>query len=231
MSAKKIFQLFVAFAVLAMSLASTGSALAGGYCANYVTVRWGDTLSGIAAAYGTTVYAIQAANPGLGWWLYAGQVLCMPTGYMPPYNPPQTGGTYVVQWGDTLGKIAARYGISLSALIAANPQIWNPSLIYPGQVINLPGAANYPPPPSNYPPPPSNYPPPTYPPPPDTSQFSVLKVTYQHGLLVRTGPGKSYSEIVSPYVSAVKNTNWWYRKSSVTVDSSGFVWVEVKLSQ
>lgn len=53
------------------------------------------------------------------------------------------GGTYVVQWGDTLRKIADRMGISLTALIAANPQLWNPSLIYPGQVINLPGGSSY----------------------------------------------------------------------------------------
>jgi LysM repeat protein len=29
-------------------------------------------------------------------------------------------------------------GIPLSSLIAANPQIWNPSQIYAGQVLNLP---------------------------------------------------------------------------------------------
>ena len=37
--------------------------------------------------------------------------------------------------GDTLWGIAGRYGVTLSALIAANPQIKNPNLIYPGQKV------------------------------------------------------------------------------------------------
>jgi molybdate transport system substrate-binding protein len=46
---------------------------------------------------------------------------------------------YTVQPGDTMFIIAQRLGIDLDALIAANPQIENPDLIYPGQVINVPG--------------------------------------------------------------------------------------------
>lgn len=53
-------------------------------------------------------------------------------------NPPR-GGTVQVHRNDTLSKIAADNGVSLSALIAANPQIRNPNLIYPGQTIHLPG--------------------------------------------------------------------------------------------
>lgn len=45
---------------------------------------------------------------------------------------------YVVQRGETLWGIAARHGIALTALIAANPQIKNPNLIYPGDRVNLP---------------------------------------------------------------------------------------------
>ena len=236
MNAKRIFQSFVVVAILAASFASTGGVLAWSGCAGYITVQWGDTLSGIAAACGTTVEAILAANPGLGWWLYVGQVLYIPTGYSsaPAYYPAQTGGsTYVVQWGDTLGDIAVRYGVTLSNILAVNPQIWNANLIYPGQVINLPAPVSVPPstyyPPTYYPPP--YYPPTYYPPPADSPEFSDLKVTYKHGLLVRTGPGKDYSEILSPYVSAVKDTTWRYRRNSVTVDSKGIVWVEVALSQ
>jgi LysM repeat protein len=50
----------------------------------------------------------------------------------------QSGATYVVRSGDTMRIIAERMGIPLCDLLAANPQIWNPSLIYPGQVICLP---------------------------------------------------------------------------------------------
>jgi LysM repeat protein len=158
MAAKRTLQLIVIVAILAVSCAATFSAKAGGNCATYVTVQWGDTLSGIAAYCGTTADALQAANPGLGWWLYAGQVLYIPNGYAsaPAYRPP-AGATYAVQWGDTLSNIALRNGYALSDVLAVNPQIWNINLIYPGQVINLPGAANVPyayVPPAAYNPPP-----------------------------------------------------------------------------
>lgn len=46
--------------------------------------------------------------------------------------------THTVVQGDTLWGIAGRYGVTLSALIAANPQIKNPNLIYPGQKVVVP---------------------------------------------------------------------------------------------
>ncbi|MBM7854085.1 bacterioferritin [Desulfohalotomaculum tongense] len=49
---------------------------------------------------------------------------------------------YTVQPGDTLYKISRRYGISLDALVAANPQIEDPSVIIPGMVINIPGSVD-----------------------------------------------------------------------------------------
>lgn len=48
------------------------------------------------------------------------------------------GGTYTVAPGDTMWKIAVRYQIGLSELLAANPQIKTPSLIYAGQKIYIP---------------------------------------------------------------------------------------------
>jgi uncharacterized YkwD family protein/spore coat assembly protein SafA len=46
--------------------------------------------------------------------------------------------TYTVVSGDTMSRIATKYGIQLSDLLAANPQITNSSLIFPGQRINIP---------------------------------------------------------------------------------------------
>ncbi len=46
--------------------------------------------------------------------------------------------TYTVKAGDTLWGIANAYGVSLNALIANNPKIKNPSLIYAGQKIYIP---------------------------------------------------------------------------------------------
>lgn len=45
---------------------------------------------------------------------------------------------YTVVSGDTLSRIARTAGVSLSKLIAANPQIANPNLIRVGQVVNVP---------------------------------------------------------------------------------------------
>ncbi len=47
--------------------------------------------------------------------------------------------TYTVVKGDSMWKIAVRYEIGISEIIAANPQIKNPDLIYPGDKINIPG--------------------------------------------------------------------------------------------
>lgn len=48
------------------------------------------------------------------------------------------GRTHTVVRGDTMWKIAAKYQVGTSELITANPQIENPDLIYPGQVLAVP---------------------------------------------------------------------------------------------
>ena len=45
-----------------------------------------------------------------------------------------------VKPGDTMSALAKKAGVSLADFIAANPQITNPNLIRPGQVLNIPGA-------------------------------------------------------------------------------------------
>jgi spore coat assembly protein SafA len=52
---------------------------------------------------------------------------------------PNTGRrVYTVQLGDTLSQIARRFGVTVNALLQANPQITNPRLLYPGQQIVIP---------------------------------------------------------------------------------------------
>ena len=46
--------------------------------------------------------------------------------------------SHTVVRGDTMWKIAVRYEVGLSEIKSANPQIANPDLIYPGQVLNIP---------------------------------------------------------------------------------------------
>ena len=45
---------------------------------------------------------------------------------------------YTIQKGDTMSKIATKFNVSLNTLIAANPNIANPNIIFPGQVIKIP---------------------------------------------------------------------------------------------
>lgn len=53
---------------------------------------------------------------------------------------------YVVQPGDNLSTLAVEYNTSVNAILALNPQITNPSLIYSGQVIRIPvGTTTVPP--------------------------------------------------------------------------------------
>lgn len=46
--------------------------------------------------------------------------------------------TYTVKAGDSMWKIAVKHQIGLSEIIAANPQIKNPALIYPNQKLTIP---------------------------------------------------------------------------------------------
>jgi len=216
MNIKKLVQWFVVALLLVAPFATTGNAAAWSNCSSQVTVQWGDTLSQLAVTCNTTVEAIRAANPGLGWWLYAGQVLNIPSGSTPNTTPPATGGTYVVRFGDTLGKIAGRSGTTLYALLAVNPQISNPSLIYTGQIINLPAGVNVPPPAST--PVPGGNPPPPF------ESYASLKIAYAYGMYIRSDPG---GPIIA---SAVNNTQWYYKLNSVFVDKKWKVWVQVKIS-
>ena len=210
-------------ALLAVLLLPTGGVKAWYGCDSYITVQWGDTLSGLAALCGTSVEAIRAANPGLGWWLYAGQVIYLPSGYIsaPVYQYPAYS-TYTVQAGDTLAIIAARYGITVYDLWAVNPQIWDPSLIYVGQVINIPASYAYSAPP---PPPPVVYPQP-YTPANPVNSSNTLKITYKNGLVVRDAPG---GEIIG-WATYDIYKEWCYYPSTLTKDSVGKTWVQVDLN-
>lgn len=98
------------------------------------TVKSGDTLSGIAAKYGTTYQALAAyngiADPDK---IYTGQQIKIPAGTA--VKKPDT--VYTVKSGDTLSGIAAKYKTTYQALAKYNG-IADPNKIYAGQQIKIP---------------------------------------------------------------------------------------------
>jgi lysozyme len=127
-----VFMLVSMSLLLLMSVQTTNAAASA--CAQYHTVQRGENLFRLSLRYDTTVAALQMVN-GLGasTRIYAGQELCI---YMDSGN--NTGGTrYIIQQGDTLGRIARRYGVDLTVLARVN-SIVNPNLIYAGQTLTIP---------------------------------------------------------------------------------------------
>jgi tyrosinase len=106
--------------------------------AKYV-VQTGDTLAAIANRFGVGLSALKAANPQVANpdRIFPGQVVTIPGSF------PAAGSDYVVQTGDTLIAIANRFGVSVAALKAANPQISNPDSIFPGQIITVMSVITY----------------------------------------------------------------------------------------
>lgn len=51
---------------------------------------------------------------------------------------PALAASHTVQRGDTMWKLAVQYQVGTSEIIDANPQIANPNLIYPGNVLTIP---------------------------------------------------------------------------------------------
>ena len=100
------------------------------------TIRAGDTFFSLAARFNTTVQAIINANPGVDPNnLQIGQQICIPVAPTPGECPG--GFLYTIRAGDTFFSIARRFGISVNALIAANPNV-DPDRLQIGQQICVP---------------------------------------------------------------------------------------------
>lgn len=102
-------------------------------------VRRGDTLSGLAQRYQTSVAQIRQTN-GLNsrGFIRVGQTLKIPPAGTSRSRPPAV---YTVKSGETLTGIAQRYRVSVASLQAING-IGRPELIRAGQRLKIPGDAS-----------------------------------------------------------------------------------------
>lgn len=116
------------------------------------TVQPGDTLYNISRRYNVNVASLASANGlTMNSWLYTGQQLVIPGVAAAPAPAPATGNVYTVKAGDTLLTIAARHGLRVSQLAAANGLVWN-TWVYAGQRLTIPGATASPAPVAETPP-------------------------------------------------------------------------------
>ncbi|WP_356882075.1 LysM peptidoglycan-binding domain-containing protein [Arthrobacter sp. YD2] len=104
----------------------------------------GDTVTSIAARYGLSVSEVLRVNNLQPTSLiFAGKELRLTGTAAAPAAPEKkaapASGTYKVVSGDTLSAIAARHGVALSSILAAN-NLTLTSVIYPGQSIVVNGS-------------------------------------------------------------------------------------------
>ena len=78
MSHKTFTQFILLVVILLASFASPGNVQAQSSCGSTYVVQPGDWLSKIADRCGVTLSQMYAANPGVGYYIYPGQVLAHP---------------------------------------------------------------------------------------------------------------------------------------------------------
>ncbi len=104
----------------------------------YHTVRYGETLYSIGRYYGVNPHKIAKAN-GLynPNYIYAGQVLYIPSGghHDDGGHPSKT--YHKVKYGETLYSIGRYYGVNPRKIAKVNG-LYNPNYIYAGQVLYIP---------------------------------------------------------------------------------------------
>jgi lipoprotein-anchoring transpeptidase ErfK/SrfK len=138
----------ISFVLLALlfALVPIVQADAANYAEGTYVVKPGDNLFRIALNHGLTTQQLAAANGITNYaHVYVGQVLTIPA--RGSYSSASTSaattsrvaGTYTVKRGDTLFRIALNHGLTAQQLAAANG-ITNPSHVYVGQVLRIPGA-------------------------------------------------------------------------------------------
>jgi LysM repeat protein len=138
-------------AVTATTTSNATTAASAASAATY-TVKAGDSLSAIAGRNRVALAALLSANNMTATSLITpGMKLALPAGAVAPSGSSSNGtsgsatgaagGSYTVKAGDSLGRIAARNGVTLGALLTAN-NMTATSLITPGMTLALPAGAS-----------------------------------------------------------------------------------------
>lgn len=166
----------------------------------------GDTVSSIAGKYGLATASVLAMN-GLGWKsiIFPGQILQLgKSGGTPVTTTPRqtpNSGRYTIVAGDTVGKIAAKFGLATSTVLSANG-LSNSSIIYPGQTLAIPAAS-----PASFTPAPVAQVTPIAPPP---ASIGTTPVTSSYLI----APGDTISKIATKFGISIQsilnanNLNW-----------------------
>jgi LysM repeat protein len=129
-----LLMMFTAFSAIAQDSASH-------------TVQPGENLYRIAQQYGVTITALAQANAiEYTWRIVPGQTLVIPSDTSDtieiadaaPVTEAEAPAAeiHTVTWGESLGSIASRYGMTLDQLARLN-DITNPDLIYVGQSLTV----------------------------------------------------------------------------------------------
>ena len=107
--------------------------------ADTYTVKKGDTLWDIAVNNGTTVDQLMHDNNLTSSLIFPGDKLTYNTTVAQVAQAKEQG-YYTVVLGDTLGKVANRFGVSVDELVKLN-NLSNPNLIYVGTVLKVDASA------------------------------------------------------------------------------------------
>ncbi len=138
---RRVVLVLSVLALLLLALPMTASAEpetapSAAWCSAWYVIKPGDTLSKIAARYGTSVWYLAwlngIPNPN---FIRSGRTICVKG--TPPPPPPPCGYWYTIKWGDTLWKIGQMTGWSVWQLATVN-NIKNPERIWAGQKLWIP---------------------------------------------------------------------------------------------